>query len=130
MLLLDYTGSGCEYAESALALARLGGLAGLEEGTQELRPWFTYDIASVNTGLCNAKTRSGSNTLLGVLPSELGNSVANLISDLGVLLALETLQELLADGVTLRLGQSEEQLLGLLGSGVLAAPRSNAPEQH
>lgn len=130
VLLFDYTGGGSKYPESALALPVLSRLAGLEQGAQKLRPGLTYDITTVNSGFSDAKARNGDCTLFGVLASNLSDSIANLIPDLSVLLALEALQQLLPNGVALRLRQRQEKLLSLIGSGILATPGGYAAEQH
>lgn len=130
VLLLDYTGGSRKYAESTFALTGLCRLAGLEETAEELRPRLTYDITSVNCGFCDSKTLGGIRTLLGVLPSDLGNGVANLVPDLRILLAVEALEKLLPDDVALRLGEGEKKFLGLVCRGVLATPGSYAPEKH
>lgn len=42
VLLLDYAGGGGEDSEGGLALAGIVGLAGLEQGTEQLRPCHAW----------------------------------------------------------------------------------------
>ena len=42
VLLLYYAGSGGEDPEGGLALTGIVGLAGLEQSSEQLRPWYAY----------------------------------------------------------------------------------------
>jgi hypothetical protein len=77
----------------------------------------------------SARVRDVRRTFFAVLARNLGDGVGYLVPDVGRVLSSQCLQELLADGISLGLGDGEEDLLAVLGVGVLARARGDAPEQ-
>jgi hypothetical protein len=68
-------------------------------------------------------------TFFAVLPGELSNSVGYLVAHRRWIVGAQGLQELLADGISLGLGDGEEYLLAVLGVGVLARAGRDAAKQ-